>query len=288
MSFFRRKPATHAPADVTERWSEQDTSVHLHIPFNGADREPAKTADELTQRIIATVNAVQAGEFGQSIPDGVQGATVTLVVDCGDTAITPLATQAIEVLRERLGKSMPIMVQSNPDAARTGAHGDTSTAVSLPTVPRTGPDGKKLGLWDSLKAAAEEQARAQSAAAGSPRAPRDTLTLPTYTWNDNTTELQADIIVLGDAGDDEQTRTDVSYLVEQSLAALATPEVTSLVPAGTEGYGIRLTVTVNDDAAGDRTRQKLDEGKNQFANTRVIFDVTIASREDVKALLPPA
>lgn len=196
-----------------------------------------KTADELTQRIIATVNAVQAGEFGQSIPDGVQGATVTLVVDCGDTAITPLATQAIEVLRERLGKSMPIMVQSNPDAARTGAHGDTSAAVSLPTVPRTGPDGKKLGLWDSLKAAAEEQARAQSAAAGSPRAPRDTLTLPTYTWNDNATELQADIIVLGDAGDDEQTRTDVSYLVEQSLAALATPEVTSPVPAGTEGYG---------------------------------------------------
>lgn len=279
MSFFRRKTTAQVPENVTESWSPQDNAVVLTVPFNGADREAVTAADRLTNTIVQTVNAVQAGHVGDSIPEGTTDAQVKIVVDCGTTSITPLGQQAVDILRERLGKSMPLEVLSAP------APQVDEAAVSLPEIPRTGPDGKKLGLWDSLKAAAEHQAQAQAAASGTTSAPRADLVAPHFTWDTENSALRADIVILGEAGADAQTRTDVAYLVEQTLASLGTPDVQALVPEGTANHEIWLTVAVNDDAAGTLTRRKLDEGEKQFENTRVDFVVMIEPREEIEKML---
>lgn len=287
MNFFRRKPQAHAvPEGVTETWSPEDKKVIVTIPFDATGRDASETADSLSNSVIATVNAVQAGEFGHSIPEGVSGATVMVQVYTGITPLGELPKQTLEILRERVGKAMEISVLTDPAPEGTEVPAaDAASAPIIPSVPRVGPNGEKLGLWASLKAAAEEQAAQVQAAQAPALEPRADLEPAFFTWDSENTALRADIVLLGQAGADAQTKVDVNHLVEQTMASLTAPSTLELIPEGTTGYGIWLTVAVNEDAAGPLTRKKLEQGEEQFEGTRVDFVVMIEPREEIEKML---
>lgn len=290
MSFFRRKPqAPVLPQGVTEAWSTDEKKVIVTIPFDASGRDASETADALSNSVIATVNAIQAGEFGHSIPEGVTGASVMVQVHTGTDKLGDIPTKTLDILRERVGKAMEIVVVTDPAPEITDADESPAAAFTAPDIPRTGPNGEKLGLWASLKAAAEEQARASQATQGvHPAAviePRADLDPAYFAWDEENNALRADVVLLAESDTDAQTEADINFLVTQTISSLTAPETLALIPEGNTDYGIWLTVALNDDAAGPLTRKKLEQGEDQFADTRVDFVVMIEPREQIEEMI---
>lgn len=291
--FSRKKRGPEMPEGVTESWNDDEKAVVVSIPFD-ARGLPTEVADRLSDDVIGTVGAVQAGEFGYSIPEGVTGAKVRVEINTGATPLGEVPLKTVEILRERLGKSMDLTVTTDP-AAIAKAEADAAEAAAkkaaapgMPDLPRYDENGKKLSLWQSMKLAAEQAAEQQTAAiaAAAPMIePRADLEPAEYYWDDAEGILRADIVLLGEEDADSQTAVDVNYLVEATLANLGLPETQSLVPEGNTDYEIGLTVAVNDDAVGPITRGKLREGEEQFEGTRVDFVVMFEPREIIEAMI---
>lgn len=285
MNFFRRKPQVPSlPAGISESWDAQAKQVVVHIPLDATGKDSSVIADTLSDSVIATVQAVQAGEFGHTIPEGVTGATVRVQVDTGTTALGELPNRTLDILRERVGKSMEITVHTEPLPEGTIVDVETPDASMIPQISRTGPNGEKLGLWASLKAAAEEQA-AQVQAQQPALTPTEGLDPAFFTWDEENNALRAEIVLLAKENADRQTQTDINHLVEQTIASLGAPDTKALIPEGNKDYGIWLTVAVNDDAVGPLTRKKLEQGEDQFAGTRVDFVVMIEPRAAIEEML---
>lgn len=295
MGLFSRKNRGPAlPHDVTESWSQSDNAVVVSIPFD-ARGLPSEVADRLSDDVIATVGAVQNGEFGYSIPEGVTGAKVRVEVNTGATTLGEVPMHTIEILRDRLGQAMELTVYTDPAAvekarveAEEAAAKKAGAPAGMPDLPRYDENGKKLSLWQSMKLAAEQATEQQNvaAAAAAPNIdPRADLEPAEFVWDEERNALCADIVLLGEDEADSQTAVDVNYLVEETLATLGTPEVKALIPEGNTDYEIRLTVAVNDDAVGPITRQKLREGEDQFEDTRIDFVVLYEPREMIESWL---
>ncbi|XBH20543.1 hypothetical protein V5R04_09875 [Jonesiaceae bacterium BS-20] len=285
MNFFRRKPQVSSlPADISESWDAQAKQIVVHIPLDATGKDSSVIADTLSDSVIATVQAVQAGEFGHTIPEGVTGATVRVQVDTGTTALGELPNRTLDILRERVGKSMEITVHTEPLPEGTIVEEETPNESMIPQIPRTGANGEKLGLWASLKAAAEEQA-AQVQAQQPALTPTEGLDPAFFTWDEENNALRAEIVLLAKENADRQTQTDINHLVEQTIASLGAPDTKALIPEGNKDYGIWLTVAVNDDAVGPLTRKKLEQGEDQFAGTRVDFVVMIEPRAAIEEML---
>lgn len=285
MNFFRRKPQVPSlPAGISESWDAQAKQVVVHIPLDATGKDSSVIADTLSDSVIATVQAVQAGEFGHTIPEGVTGATVRVQVDTGTTALGELPNRTLDILRERVGKSMEITVHTEPLPEGTIVEEETPNESMIPQISRTGPNGEKLGLWASLKAAAEEQA-AQVQAQQPALTPTEGLDPAFFTWDEENNALRAEIVLLAKENADRQTQTDINHLVEQTIASLGAPDTKALIPEGNKDYGIWLTVAVNDDAVGPLTRKKLEQGEDQFAGTRVDFVVMIEPRAAIEEML---
>lgn len=285
MNFFRRKPAGPAlPEEVFETWSAENKQVLVTIPFDATGRDTSVTSDKLSDAVIATVNAIQNGEFGHCIPEGTTGATVAVQVHTGSTPLGPMPTRTLEILREQVGKAMEITVQTDPAPEGLIKEDDGPAAPIVPQIPRTGPDGEKLGLWASLKAAADQQS-VQVQESLTPLAPRTDLAPAFFSWDEENNALRADVVLLAEADSDRQTQADVSFLVEQTIASLGAPSTLELIPAGNTEYGIWLTVAINEDAAGPLTRKKLEQGEDQFDGTRIDFVVMIEPREVIEEML---
>ncbi len=291
--FSRKRRGPALPEGVTEAWSEKDAAVVVSIPFD-ARGIPGEVADRLSDDVIATISAIQNGEFGYSIPEGFTGARVRVEVNTGATPLTEVPLHTIEILRERLGQSMELEVVTDPEAiARAKAEAEAAAAQKaaapgMRDLPRYDENGKKLSLWESMKLAAEQAADAQTAAvaAAAPKIePRADLEPAQFVWSDEDNALRADIVLLGEEHADSQTAVDINYLVESTLATLGTEEVTSQIPSGNTDYEIWLTVAVNDDAVGPLTRGKLREGEEQFEGTRVDFVVMYETREMIEDML---
>lgn len=291
--FSRKNRGPQMPNGVTESWNEADQAVVVSIPFD-ARGLPSEVADRLSDDVIATVAAVQNGEFGYSIPDGVTGAKVRVEVNTGATTLSEVPQHTIEILRERLGKSMELSVATDPAAVAQAEKEAADEAIrkaatpQMPDLPRYDENGKKLSLWQSMKLAAEQAADQQNAAlaAAAPKIdPRADLEPAEYYWDEESSKLRADIVLLGEEEADSQTSVDINYLVESTLALLGAPETLALVPAGNNDYEIELTVAVNDEAVGPITRAKLREGEEQFEGTRVEFVVMYEPREIIEAMI---
>ncbi|WP_435300469.1 hypothetical protein [Timonella sp. A28] len=292
MGLFRRKQTVSAiPAGVTEYWSDEDTSVVVSIPFDASGRDESHVADDLSNAVIATIGGIQSGDFGHCIPEGVSGARVKVEVNTGGTVLGPLSLHTLDILRERLGKSMSIDVKTDPQAVEAAEKAREEEAKKptpgMPELPKYDADGKKLSIWQSMKLAAEQQAQAANTASDSAASvsPREDLSPAVFTWNETDGALRADIVVLGEAGADAQTQADVSHLVERTLGSLNAAETLAVVPDGASGYDIQLTVAVNEDAAGPLTLAKLEQGENQFAGTRVDFVVIVDSRSAIEEMI---
>jgi hypothetical protein len=287
--FSRKNRGPKLPDGVTESWSDSDKAVVVSIPFD-ARGLPSEVADRLSDDVIATVGAVQNGEFGYCIPEGVSGAKVRVEVNTGATALGEVPTHTIEILRERLGQAMELTVATDAAAvakAKADAEEAAAKAASpagMPELPRYDENGKKLSLWQSMKLAAEQQTAATASAAPEID-PRADLEPAEWIWVEESNALRADIVLLGEEHADSQTSVDISYLIESTLTNIGTPEVRGLIPEGNTDYEIWLTIAVNDDAVGPITRQKLHDGEDQFENTRVDFVVMYESREMIEDML---
>lgn len=285
MNFFRRKPAGPLlPEEVFETWSAENKQVLVTIPFDATDRDASATSDKLSDAVIATVNAIQNGEFGHCIPEGTTGATVAVQVHTGITPLGPMPTRTLDILREQVGKAMEITVQTDPAPEGLIKEDDGPSAPFVPQIPRTGANGEKLGLWASLKAAADQQS-VQVQENLTPLAPRTDLAPAFFSWDEENDALRADVVLLAEADSDRQTQADVNFLVEKTIASLAAPSTLELIPEGNTQYGIWLTVAVNEDAAGPLTRKKLEQGEDQFDGTRIDFVVMIEPREVIEEML---
>lgn len=285
MNFFRRKPQVPPlPQGVSESWDAQARQVVVNIPLDASGKDASAIADTLSDSVIATVQAVQSGEFGHTIPEGTTGATVRVQVHTGTTPLGEIPSQTLEILRERVGKSMEIVVHTDPLPEGTIVADDAPEAPFVPQIQRTGPNGEKLGLWASLKAAAEEQA-AQVQAQQPALTPTEGLDPAYFTWDEENNALRAEVVLLAKENQDRQTQTDVNFLVEQTIASLGAPDTKALIPEGNTDYGIWLTVAINDDAVGPLTRKKLEQGEDQFAGTRIDFVVMIEPRAAIEEMI---
>ena len=295
MGLFRKNKVVPVPEGVTESWSEQDQAVVVSIPFNAGKGLPSEIADKLSEQVIATIGAVQRGDhFGHSIPEGVTGAKVKIEVNTGATVLGEIPLSTLDILRERLGKSMEITVVTDPaavEAARVAKEeGAGKPAGAMPELPKYGPNGEKLSIWQAMKLAAEQQAQGAGATApaapATPKiAPREDLEPAVFTWNEADSALRADIVLLGADDSDDQTDADLAYLVSSTLASLSAPETLAVVPTGVDSYEIQLTVAVNEEAAGPKTRARLEQGEDQFEGTRVDFVVILEPRAAIEEML---
>lgn len=294
MGLFRKKKTAEVPQGTTEYWSQDDQAVVVSIPFDASNGLPSEVADRLSNDVIATVGAVQRGEFGHSIPAGVTGAKVKIEVNTGATVLGEVPLHTIEILRESLGKSMEISVETDPEAveaARVAKEEKSSSgSTAMPELPKYGPNGEKLSIWQAMKLAAEQQAAAQQEGVAAPAqteklAPRADLEPAVFTWNETDGALRADIVILGEDGADAQTEADVAHLVSATLGSLSAPATLAVVPEGAGTYDIQLTVAVNEEAAGTRTRARLEQGEDQFEGTRVDFVVMIEPRSAIEEML---
>lgn len=258
--FSRRSVSSAIPDGVTEEWSAGDNAVLVRLAFVPDPRDDSATADRLSAAVVATVAAVQAGEFGHSIPEGARGAGVRIVVDTGTVALGPLANRHVEILQERLGVSIPLSV----------------TTQDPPAVVEVEPA--------DVPAAASPAAPARPAPAVTEPSPG--LVAAPYLWDEENLRLRAEIVHLGPADDDAQTAADVRARVERTIAALGAPATQALVPTTAPvGYPVWLTVVVNDDAVGPLTEQLFEDGEAQFEDTRVDFVAMVEPRATVEEML---
>lgn len=263
MPFSRRPAPVPIPEGVTERWSQEDNAVVVTLPFDASGRDASATADLLSESVVATVNAVQAGEFGHSIPAGATNAGVRIEVHTGVVALGPLALRRVEILQERLGVSIPLSVRTDeaPAVPEVVEPEVVEPAVTLEKAPSAPP---------------------------APAAPEPTVGLVAapYVWDDENERLRAEIVYLGETGADAQTQVDLQRLVELTVAALASPETRALVPADAPAeHPIWLTVAVNEDAVGPLTEQLFEVGEDQFDGTRVDFAAVPEPRETIVEML---
>jgi len=256
---FSRKPAVTAlPPGVTEVWDAEGNSVVVHLPFDSSSPDASLVADTLSDAIVAVVRSVQAGDFGHSIPEGTSGAGVRIQVDA-TTPLGPLAKRNVEILQERLGRSIPLSVVETP----------------LPVVVEEEP----------AAAAAVTPAVPAKPVVRGPE-PSEGLVPGVFVWDGENSRLRTEIVVLGETGADAQTQVDLRRLVELTIASLATPAVRELIPADApEDYAVWITVVVNDDAAGPLTEKMFTDGEEQFEDTRVDFVAMTESRETVVEML---
>ena len=270
MPFSRRPEPVPIPDGVTERWSDDENSVVVTLPFDASGRDASVTADQLSESVVATVNAVQAGEFGHSIPAGATNAGVRIEIHTGVVPLGPLAQRRVEILQERLGVSIPLEVRTDeappapevvePEVVEPAA-GSTGAAAATPTAPLT------------------------KAVPPAPEATPGLVAAP-YVWDDENERLRAEIVYLGAAGADAQTQVDLQRLVELTVAALASPETRALVPADASAeHPIWLTVAVNEDAVGPLTEQLFEVGEDQFDGTRVDFAAVTEPRDAIVEML---
>ena len=269
MPFSRRPVPVPIPDGVTERWSDDENSVVVTLPFDASGRNASVTADQLSESVVATVNAVQAGEFGHSIPAGATNAGVRIEIHTGIVPLGPLALRRVEILQERLGVSIPLEVRTDeappepevvePEVVEP-ATGSAGAAVTTPSVPLT----------------------------KAPPVPEPTpgLVAAPYVWDDENERLRAEIVYLGATGADAQTQVDLQRLVELTVAALASPETRALVPAGAAAeHPIWLTVAVNEDAVGPLSEELFEVGEDQFDGTRVDFAAVTEPRDTIVEML---
>lgn len=256
---FSRKPAAAAlPPGVTEVWAAEENSVVVHLPFDSSSPDASLVADTLSDAIVAVVRAVQAGDFGHSIPEGTSGAGVQIQVDA-TTPLGPLAKRNVEILQERLGRSIPLSVVEQP----------------LPVVVE------------------EEPAKAAPKAVTAPVAPvvrgpepSEGLVPAVFVWDEENERLRTEIVLLGETGADAQTQVDLRRLVELTIASLASPSVRETVPADAPSdYAVWVTVVVNEDAAGPLTEKMFTDGEEQFEDTRVDFVAMTEPRETVEEMI---
>jgi|GEM_PF-2959897 len=305
MGIFSKKPrGPVVPEGVTERWSQEDQAVIVTLPFDQGRALPSEVADRLSNELIATINAVQGGEFGHSIPEDVTSAKVSIEVNTGAKVLGEIPMHTVEILRERLGKSMDISVVTDPDAIAAAEEEAALEAASAanrprtqigaggtPEIPKFGPDGKKLKFSERMRMMTEmmmeQQQNLNGVLNGIPDAvdPTEGLTATEFVWNPEDNSLDADVVFLGEPDSDAQTAADINDIVEKTIASLGTPEVKALIPEGNTSYGITLTVAVNEDAAGPATKAKLEQGEKQFAGTRVEFISIIDPRADIEAMV---
>lgn len=294
MPFSRKARAASIPEGVTETWSAEENSVVVHIPINASHPDASVTADRLSELVIASVGAVQAGLFGHCIPDGTSGAGVRIQVDTGTTPLPPLAEHGVEILREHLGQSIPLSVvteKAAPAAKAPKANkgkrkkaGQPAAAASSPAQPDVSAEDISAG-----DIAAEDEAddvdEDPTPNAGEP-VPTAGLVPAAYTWDCENERLRAEIVYLGAAGDDAQTQVDVRTLVEATIAALGAPTTQAQIPTDAPaGHPVWLTVVVNEDAVGPLTEKMLEDGEDQFDGTRVDFVVVTEPREVVEGML---
>lgn len=303
MPFSRKQRAASIPEGVTETWSEQENAVVIHVPIDASIPDTSLVADQLSERVIATVGAVQAGLFGHCIPDGATGAGVRIQVDTGTTPLPPLAEHGLEILREHLGQSIPLSVVTAKPAPAvrapkgkrkkagagqggaagvTGAAGAAAAASDQPTV--TGPGA------DSTADEVDDEATDEAPAVVTPVVVEPAVTPglapAAYTWDADNERLRAEIVYLGASGADAQTQVDVRTLVELTIAALAAPETRAQIPAeAAASHPVWLTVVVNEDAVGPLTEKMFEDGEDQFEGTRVDFVVMTEPRGVVEEML---
>lgn len=254
---FSRKPAAAAlPPGVTEVWAAEENSVVVHLPFDSSSRDASLVADTLSDAIVAVVRAVQAGEFGHSIPEGTSGAGVQIQVDA-TTPLGPLAQRNVEILQERLGRSIPLSVVEQPLPVVVEEEPAPATAPAAPAAPVVrGPE------------------------------PSEGLVPAVFVWDEENERLRTEIVLLGETGADAQTQVDLRRLVELTIASLASPSVRALVPADAPSdYAVWVTVVVNEDAAGPLTEKMFTDGEEQFEDTRVDFVAMTEPRATVEEML---
>lgn len=254
---FSRKPAAAAlPPGVTEVWAPEENSVVVHLPFDSSSRDASLVADTLSDAIVAVVRAVQAGEFGHSIPEGTSGAGVQIQVDA-TTPLGPLAQRNVEILQERLGRSIPLSVVEQPLPVVVEEEPAAATAPAAPAAPVVrGPE------------------------------PSEGLVPSVFVWDEENERLRTEIVLLGETGADAQTQVDLRRLVELTIASLASPSVRALVPADAPSdYAVWVTVVVNEDAAGPLTEKMFTDGEEQFEDTRVDFVAMTEPRATVEEML---
>lgn len=300
MPFSRKSRSAYIPEGVTETWSPEENTVVVHVPVDATSPDASATADRLSELVIATVGAVQAGLFGHSIPEGASGAGVRIQVDTGTTPLPPLAERGVEILREHLGQSIPLSVvtatpapaakpakgkRNKARAAQAGAASAGAPATAAPAA------GAAAASTDPASEADDEPQDAPHPVAPAvpvvvEPAPRPGLLPAPYVWDAEGEHLRAEIVYLGAPDDDAQTQVDVRTLVELTVASLASPATRALVPdEAPASHPVWMTVVVNADAVGPLTEQMFVDGEDQFEGTRVDFVVVTEPREVVVGML---
>lgn len=293
MPFSRKVRAAYIPEGVTETWSETENSVVVHIPIDASRPDTSVTADRLSELVIATVGAVQAGLFGHCIPDGASGAGVRIQIDTGTTPLPPLAEHGVEILREHLGQSIPLSVVTEKPAPAAKAPKGKRKKAGQPAAAKTAASLAKPDASDAADTSDEDDEFEEIDEIAEDTTPVivEPATTPgleaaAYTWDSENDRLRAEIIYLGAAGADAQTQVDVRTLVELTIAALAAPATRAQVPAeAPAGHPVWLTVVVNEDSVGPLTETMLEDGEDQFEGTRVDFVVMTEPREVVVEML---
>ncbi|GAA2232444.1 hypothetical protein GCM10010401_00210 [Rarobacter faecitabidus] len=130
MAWFSRS----RPVDPNwhESWDAATHRVLLHVPFAPASPATSDTAEELSQAIVHAVRAVQAGDVGSSIPDGVTEATVAILVEPERRGLGDLERHTVDILRESLGSSIPLEVAetSVPDVEEDDPDSDPEVGAA--------------------------------------------------------------------------------------------------------------------------------------------------------------
>ncbi|SDD62534.1 hypothetical protein SAMN05216410_3590 [Sanguibacter gelidistatuariae] len=290
MPFSRKVRAAYIPEGVTETWSAEENSVVVHVPIDASSPDTSVTADRLSELVIATVGAVQAGLFGHSIPDGASGAGVRIQVDTGTDPLPPLAEHGVEILREHLGQSIPLsVVTAKPAPVAKAPKGKRKKAGQAAGTPATA--GVSLAKDEATSSDDSDDELDEEATVVAPPAvveppARPGLEPAAYTWDSENERLRAEIVYLGAADSDAQTQVDVRTLVEITIAALASPATRAQIPAeAPASHPVWLTVVVNEDAVGPLTEKMFENGEDQFEGTRVDFVVVTEPREVVVGML---
>lgn len=202
--FSRSRPQ---PASWHETWDEGTSRVILHITFDTTLPDNGDSADALSKAILRAIEGVKAREVGSSIPDGVDQATVAIVVEPTHRDLGPLEQHTLDILIERLGSSIPVEVADGAAPPAEDDDPDEDPAVDAPTVE-----------WD-------EAAQALVAAA----------TLPTTTLDERGARLLKSAF---DAGLAAIARDDSQALVPESAKESHRYILRIAVPAGSN-YGDR-------------------------------------------------
>ncbi|GAA2524679.1 hypothetical protein [Rarobacter incanus] len=105
-SFFGRKRQS-APR-WSESWDADNSRIVIAVPLDTSQPANSETADLLSAGLLQAIEAIQTNQVGDSIPPGVDQATVAIRVHPTHRDLAELETQTIEIMQESLGSSIPI------------------------------------------------------------------------------------------------------------------------------------------------------------------------------------